>query len=203
VSTVQDTTNLAAAYADSWNAKARPVRASRRPWRPVRVVLFAAVGFAVGIAAAATLPSVLGFQGFAVLSGSMEPTIGTGDVVVVRKIAPLDARPGDIVTFRSPDDPAKIITHRVTLMKATGDTVGFVTKGDANTGTERWAVATSGTIGKVEYRIPKLGYVTNRIGSRLGRFAFLILPALLLAVVELRRIWRPDPTKDEHDAGSE
>jgi len=200
VSTVQETTNLATAYADSWTDQARPVRASRRPWRPVRAALFAAVGFGVGIAAAATLPALLGFQGFAVLSGSMEPTIRTGDVVVVRKIEPLDARPGDVVTFRSPDNPAKIITHRVTLMRATGDTVGFVTKGDANTGTEHWAVPTSGTIGKVEYRIPKLGYVTNRIGSRLGRFAFLILPALVLALVELRRIWRPEP-KDEDDAG--
>lgn len=202
MSSIPESTRIADAYAARWNTQARPVRASRRPWRPFRIAAFAAVGFAVGIAAAATLPTVFGFQGFAVLSGSMEPTIGTGDVVVVRKIAPLDARPGDVVTFRSPDNPAKIITHRVTLMKATGDTVGFVTKGDANTGTEHWAVPATGTIGKVEYRIPKLGYLTNRIGSRLGRVAFLILPALILALVELRRIWAPDRSgEDDAPAG--
>jgi signal peptidase I len=202
VSAVPEPTPIVDAYTASWNSQARPVRASRRPWRVARILLFALAGFAVGIAAAASLPTVLGFQGFAVLSGSMEPTIGTGDVVVVRKIAPLDARPGDVVTFRSPEDPAKIITHRVTRMEATGDSVGFVTKGDANTGTEQWAVPTTGTIGKVEYRIPKLGYVTNRIGSRVGRFAFLILPALVLALVELRRIWRPEQ-KGQDVAGSE
>ncbi len=198
MSTVPHATDLSAAYASSWQAK---TRRHGSPRRLLRVAAFAAFGFAMGIAAVATLPALVGFQGFAVLSGSMEPTIGTGDVVVVRKIAPLDAHVGDVVTFRSPDNPAKIITHRVRSMQATGDTVGFVTKGDANTGRERWSVSTEGTIGKVEYRIPKLGYVTNRIGSRVGRFAFLILPALLLAALELRRIWRPEQ-KGSGDAES-
>ena len=48
-----------------------------------------------------------GSRRFAVLSGSMEPTIATGDVVVVDKIAPLEARVGDVVTFRSPENPAQ------------------------------------------------------------------------------------------------
>jgi hypothetical protein len=69
--------------------------------------------------------------------------------------------------------------------------VRFVTRGDANTGVERWAVAKNGTIGRVEYRVPKLGYVANRVGSRLGRFTFIVVPALLLALSELWRIWRP------------
>lgn len=196
------TTDLAAAYAQSWQQKARPVRALRRRWSPLRVLAFAAVGFAMGIAMAATLPALFGFQGFAVLSGSMEPTIGTGDVVVVRKVPPLQAKVGDVVTFRSPDDQTKIITHRVQSMQAAGDTVGFVTKGDANTGTERWSVPADGTIGRVAYRIPKLGYVTNRIGSRFGRFAFLILPALLLAGLELRRIWGSEQ-KEADDAAAD
>jgi signal peptidase len=196
------TTDLAAAYAQSWQSKARPVRALRRRWSPLRIVAFTAVGFAMGIAMAATLPALFGYQGFAVLSGSMEPTIGTGDVVVVRKIPPLRAQVGDVVTFRSPDDQAKIITHRVRSVQATGDTVGFVTKGDANTGTERWSVPADGTIGRVSYRIPKLGYVTNRIGSRFGRFAFLILPALLLAALELRRIWGSEQ-KEADDAAAD
>jgi signal peptidase len=190
VSTAQGTTDLAAAYAGSWQAKTRRLSAPRRL---LRILGFAVLGFMIGIAGSATLPTLVGFQGFAVLSGSMEPTIGTGDVVVVRKIAPLDAHVGDVVTFRSPENPQKIITHRVRTIQAAGDTVGFVTRGDANTGTERWSVPENGTIGKVEYRIPKLGYITNRVGSRVGRFAFLILPALLLAALELRRIWRPEP----------
>jgi signal peptidase len=189
MSAAEPTTQVAAAYAGSWQAKTRRLSAPRRL---VRILIFTLFGFVAGIAGAATLPALVGFQGFAVLSGSMAPTIGTGDVVVVKKIAPLDAHVGDVVTFRSPENPQKIITHRVRSIQASGETVGFTTRGDANSGTERWSVSKSGTIGKVEYRIPKLGYVTNRIGSRIGRFAFLILPALLLAALELRRIWQPE-----------
>lgn len=182
-------TSLAAAYAAAWQGRTR--RWTRR--RASRFMLYGLAGFALAIAAATTLPTLFGFQSFAVLSGSMEPAIGTGDVVVVRTIPPLEAKIGDVVTFRSPDDPTRLVTHRATAVQASGDTVTFTTKGDANTGIERWSIAAGGTIGKVEYRIPKLGYATNRIGSRLGRFAFLVLPALLLAVSELRRIWSAEP----------
>ncbi len=189
MSAVPHTNDLARAYASAWQARTR--RWTLR--RLTRFALYAVVGFALAIAAAATLPTVAGFQSFAVLSGSMEPTIGTGDVVVVRSIAPLEARVGDVVTFRSPENPGKLVTHRAVSIQAAGETVSFVTKGDANTGIERWAIATGGTIGKVEYRIPKLGYITNRIGSRFGRFAFLVLPALVLAISELRRNWSAEP----------
>jgi signal peptidase len=198
VSSVPRSTPLSAAYAEAWRAKTR--RSTLR--RLTRILVYAFAGFALAIAAAATLPTLFGFQSFAVLSGSMEPAIGTGDIVVVRKIAPLDARIGDVVTFRSPESPDRLVTHRATSVQASGETVTFVTKGDANTGIERWSIAAGGTIGKVEYRIPKLGYVTNRVGSRFGRFAFLVLPALVLAVSELRRIWSTEP-KGHGDAAPE
>jgi signal peptidase I len=188
---------ISAAYADAWRARTR--RWTLR--RLTRIAAYALAGFALAVAAATTVPTFFGFQSFAVLSGSMEPAIGTGDVVVVRKIAPLDAKIGDVVTFRSPESPSRLVTHRATSIETTGETVTFVTKGDANTGVERWSVAASGTIGKVEYRVPKLGYITNRVGSRFGRVAFLVLPALVLAVSELRRIWSPAP-KGPRDAGA-
>ena len=181
----------AVAYARS--PVARSPRVSTR--RLGRLAALAALGFAAAIALAVTVPTLLGLQSFTVLSGSMEPAIGTGDVVVVRKIDPLDARVGDVVTFRSPDDPTRMITHRVRRIEASGGLARFVTQGDANTGSEEWTVPTNGVIGRVEYRVPKLGYVTSRVSSTLGRFAFLVVPAVLLAVIELRRIWRTDPQK--------
>jgi signal peptidase I len=157
-----------------------------------RLSLFAALGFAVTIAAAATAPRLLGMQAFTILSGSMTPTLGVGDVVVDRSIAPLDARVGDVVTFKSPESSARLITHRVIHMRALGDSVSFVTRGDANTGVERWSVPADGRIGRVVYRIPKVGFVANFGGSRLGRLLFLVLPATLLGLAELRRFLRKD-----------
>ena len=40
------------------------------------------------------------------MSGSMQPAIHTGDVVVDESIAPAEARVGDVVTFKDPTPPA-------------------------------------------------------------------------------------------------
>jgi signal peptidase len=156
----------------------------------VRIGLFATAGFAVAISAAVTVPSLFGYTALDELSGSMTPTIRVGDEVIEQRIATLRAKIGDIVTFKSPDD-GKILTHRVVQMRVHGSSVAFMTRGDANSGFEQWAIPEQGTIGKVVARIPKLGYITNRAGSRMGRVGLIALPVLLLGMFELWRIWRP------------
>jgi signal peptidase I len=122
----------------------------------------------------------------------MEPALRTGDVSVVRSIAPLDARPGNIVTFRDPDNAERLITHRVRAMRVQGDAVVFRTRGDANNVSERWRVPANGEIGRVMYRIPKLGWVLSYARSK-GLFVVLLGGALaLLLVFELTAIWRPE-----------
>jgi len=161
-----------------------------------RALMFAcwsALGFAVVIVMAVTLPSAFGLRDLTVLSGSMEPTISTGDVVVERQISPLDARLGDIVSFKDPEDASILITHRVQSMVVHDGVVSFVTKGDANTGVERWKVSADGTIGKVEYHVWRLGYLLSWIRGPLGRVVLVVVPALVLGAYELVRIWRPRP----------
>lgn len=161
------------------------------------VAVCAAVGSGMALAAIVTVPAALGYTSLTVLSGSMAPVLRTGDVVVAKKIAPADARPGDVVTFRDPGNTSKLITHRILQMRVLDGHSSFVTRGDANTGVERWVVPNQGTIARVDLRVPKLGYVTNVAGSRLGRLGFLVIPALLLAIFELRRIWgRADDAQD-------
>jgi signal peptidase I len=166
-----------------------PSLAAKR--RILQLLAYVVLGFAIGIALAVTAPLAVGFKSFTVLSGSMEPVISTGDVIVVKRISASDARIGDVVSFRLPEDPNRILSHRVTRIRAAGGSVAFVTQGDANTGVERWEVPTNGTIGRVEFHVPKLGYITNRVGSPFGKLAFLVLPAVLLAASELYKIWRP------------
>lgn len=176
------------------------------PAGAARAALGFAIRFAIGFGAVIVIGVTgthifLGYSGFTVLSGSMTPTFRTGDVIVAEKIAPLNARIGDIVSFRSPDDPKRLITHRVIAMRAKQGEVSFVTRGDANTGVERWTIPDDGVLGHVKYKIPKIGYIANRAGSRVGRILFLVVPALLLGILELRRIWRR-PEKDDADVAA-
>jgi len=159
---------------------------------PLRFLAMTVAGFAIGIALALAAPLAFDARPLVVLSGSMEPALGTGDVSVVRSIAPLDARPGDIVTFRDPDNAERLITHRVRAMRVQGDAVVFRTRGDANNVSERWRVPASGEIGRVIYRIPKLGWALAYARSK-GLFVLLLGGALaLLVVLELTAIWRPE-----------
>jgi signal peptidase I len=166
----------------------------------LRFVAMTVAGFGIGIALALALPLAFDARPLVVLSGSMEPVLGTGDVSVVRSIAPLDARPGDIVTFRDPGNAERLITHRVRTMHVQDEAVVFVTRGDANNVSERWRVPASGEIGRVAYRIPELGWVLNYARSR-GLFVLLLGGALaLLLVLELTAIWRTEDVEGDQVA---
>lgn len=156
-----------------------------------RTAGWAALAFCMSLLAAVALPNAIGMHSFTVMSGSMEPAIRTGDVVVDQKIHPLDARPGDVVTFSDPSGRHRLITHRVRSLRVRGSAVQVVTKGDANNTVERWTVPAGGRIGRVALRVPKLGYPLVYAHSRFGLIGLVALPALLLCLLELRLIWKP------------
>ena len=84
-------------------------------------------------------------------------------------------------------------------MHVEGDTVVFVTKGDANTGVEHWALGKDGTIGRVAFHVPKMGYFMVWFHSRYGLLLLIVLPTLLLGMSELWRLWRPH---GKHEPGA-
>jgi signal peptidase len=179
--------------------EARPL-ARRLVRRLFMTACWTVLGFGFGLVLAVTLPNLFGMRDLTVLSGSMEPTIHTGDVVVEHQIPSLDARIGDVVSFKDPDDPGVLITHRIQDIQVHDGVVEFVTKGDANTGVERWKISADGTIGRVEYHVWRLGYLLYWIRGRLGRLLLVVLPALLLGAYELLRIWRPKNRRVPDDA---
>jgi len=166
------------------------------------LVLWVGLGLLFGTLFAAVAPQLAGYRSFTVRSGSMTPAIETGDVVVTRPISPLSARVGDVVTFVDPEGTGKLFSHRVQSVRAVGDQVAFVTRGDANTSTEHWRVPASGSIGRVAYRIPKVGYALSWVDSAPARLALIAIPALLLLLAALLRIWRPaaEPSPREVDS---
>jgi signal peptidase len=156
-------------------------------------VVWLAAGFVFTTLFSITLPMAVGMRSFTVRSGSMSPTIETGDMVVARRIDPESARPGDIVTFNNPQGGA-LTTHRVRSVMRTGDKYRFITRGDANNTSEDWSVDADGQIGQIAYRVPKLGYVLSPTSSGKGRMLLIGIPALMLCALGLVRIWRPEQT---------
>ena len=155
--------------------------------------LWVVLGFGLGMAAIVTLPGVFGYQSLTVVSGSMVPTLGVGSVVIDEVIAPADARPGDIVTFKDPVRPRQL-THRLQKVRVEGDTFYMTTLGDANDVPEHWSVPRTGHIGRVAAHLPKLGYAREWLGSRYARLGAMGL-VLLLGALLLVDVWRPRRTE--------
>jgi signal peptidase len=143
----------------------------------------AVVLLSVGVGAA------LGFRALIVRSGSMAPAIESGDIVVTRLVRPDAVEPGDVVSFRDSSRQGELVTHRVVEVRREGDRISFVTRGDANTGEERWSIDSRGTIGATVFRVPGGGHVLAWLRMPSVRTALLVSSALALAVLALRRIW--------------
>jgi hypothetical protein len=67
------------------------------------------------------------------------------------------------------------------------------TRGDANNAPERWSIPADGQVGRVAFRVPKGGYASAYVSKRDIQLMLVVLPALLLGILELVRIWRPGP----------
>jgi signal peptidase I len=177
------------------SGRLRPLLAGIRTF-----LLWALAG--VGGALALTLLLPLAFHGrpLTVMSGSMQPTIMTGDVVIAMPIAPLDARPGDIVSFNDPGRGGKLVTHRVRSMRQSGSKVNFVTKGDANNSVEKWRVNSDKKIGRTVLTIPKLGRALVFGRTRTGLLVLVLVPLLLLGTLEIASIWKNDEGNEDEAA---
>jgi signal peptidase I len=154
---------------------------------------WAVLGFVLAVLLAAAAPLALGDRSYVVKSGSMAPEIETGDVLVVEPVPADSVEVGEIVTFDNPDAGGQLTSHRVRAIEATDEGLRFTTQGDSNTADERWSIAAAGTVGRALYRVPKLGFAVNVIQSPAGKLGLIVLPALLLAISLLSRIWsRPE-----------
>jgi signal peptidase len=174
-----------------------------RSWlRPLATLWTAAfwcvLGVAIGLAAATTLPALFEQRSFNILTGSMEPAIGVGSVVIDEPIKPGEARPGDVITFPDPTNHGRLLTHRLRHVSVRGGKVYAVTRGDANDTSERWNVPAGEEIGRVKFVAPKLGYARQWAAGMGGRLS--VLAALLLwGLSAIRDIWRARP---EEPAGA-
>jgi signal peptidase I len=139
------------------------------------------------------IPTIAGHKVLAVISGSMEPGIRTGDVIIVKplKDPANEVKDGDVITFRAREKADMLITHRVIgTVKVDGKPVAFGTKGDNNEVVDREVVAPEQIIGRYEWRIPYFGYITNFIRTPLGIVLFVVLPGVIIIGMEFVKIWK-------------
>jgi signal peptidase len=123
---------------------------------------------------------------FIVQSGSMEPTINTGDVIIV---APQPKYyKNQVIAFKETD--GRMVTHR-TIDDQSGRGEGpFVTKGDANQSIDEEIINYDQVIGKVVFTLPKIGYVVAYSRTPIGLILLIVVPMTIIAYDEIRKIFQ-------------
>ena len=130
-----------------------------------------------------TLPRLLGYQVYAVISGSMEPAISVGDLVYVRQAKPEAVEENDVIAFFGTESSDAIILHRVVENRTVDGS--FITKGDANAQPDLSPVSYQRLLGAAKRTVPKLGQVALILSGTWGKLAAvcLILAAVMLHAV--------------------
>ena len=130
-------------------------------------IVFAAVAWnlTMKIAFKQNYPSFFGYSHAIVLTGSMEPTIKAGDLIVFKKQDEYNV--GDIITFGL---SGTCVTHRIIDKTETG----FITQGDANNAPDLSTVPANQILGKVQLVIPNGGNAILKLRSPIGLFVIIM-----------------------------
>ena len=102
-------------------------------------------------------PSFLGLKTYVIISGSMEPNINIGDLVVVQKTKG-ELKEGDIISYIKGHS---VITHRISQRTENEEgEIIYKTKGDNNNTEDSEEIRKEEIEGKVIKIIPKIGNIT-------------------------------------------
>ena len=159
------------------------------------LVLIAAslfVLFTVVMTPAGEVPQVMGCSILQVLTGSMEPAIPEGSMLLIQKTDPNALQSGDIISFFSPDPSldGALNTHRILEVQQQGDRLQFVTKGDANLIADQQPVDAQRVVGKVIFISPALGKLVRLVSNPLVFGLAILLPLVAMLIANLVRALR-------------
>ena len=111
----------------------------------------------LAVAAGILLMVSQGLRPLIVYSGSMEPTIPTGSVLMVKPTNQENLYVGDVITVNQPDGLG-IVTHRIQSMQLVDGRYVFQTKGNANGFPDPELFTLEHQAGRVMGHVPYLGY---------------------------------------------
>ena len=156
----------------------------------VLVLLFAGYVFITAMRAGKDkVPSVFGLSFLQVATGSMEPTIPTHSMIIVRRADAAEVKVGDVITFYSSDPLIEGVpnTHRVTAITEENGAPVFTTRGDAGIQDDPYPVYANQLIG-IYVRHFNVGKLPDILHNRYFFFFVLLVPLSIVIMLEVVRV---------------
>lgn len=120
--------------------------------------------------------SIFGYSTYYVLTGSMEPTMPPGSLLITKHEPAGSYKVGDVITFKTGNS---VTSHRIVAIEENGK--AYQTKGDANLVSDPVYRPASSVVGKVVFHVPYVGSVLKFIKEHL---IFIIGLVILFYLVE-------------------
>lgn len=130
--------------------------------------------------------NLFGYSMFRVVTGSMEPTIPVGSLLICKQTGMETVQVGDIICFRAQESVifGQMVTHRVTgIFSAVDGSLLFETRGDANLVADGFMVSQNNFVGKVVWYTGAnnvLSSILSFFSNKIGFLACIVIPILLL-----------------------
>jgi signal peptidase len=133
------------------------------------------------------LPITGNYKVMTVLSGSMDPNIKMGSVVVVKPVQ--DYKIGEVITFGPYSKTKAPTTHRIYDIRVVDGQPLYITKGDANDAPDPKEIQKKDVVGKVLLSVPYMGYAVDFAQKPLGFALIIIVPAAIIVYDEIKKIF--------------
>lgn len=171
----------------------------------VAVLLFAGYIFVSVLRAGKDkVPEIFGYSFLQVATGSMEPTIPTNSLIIVRKTDPADVQVGDVICFYSTDPKiyGKPNTHRVVEIQKDGGELTFITKGDASVLQDTYPVLADSLVG-VYLKHIQVSKVMDVLHNQYFFFFVLVIPLCVIIFFEFLHVKKIAQEKAEKKNGKD
>lgn len=145
------------------------------------------------------IPSIGGIFPMIVLSDSMYPEFGSGDLIICHVKAPEQVENGDVISYYDPQSSSSaVVTHRVQSVTTDNGGIAFQTKGDFNNSEDPVLIPSENLLGVYSgTKFRGLGNVAMFLQSTQGLIICVALPVILLVAVDFLRRSRYEKARNQ------
>lgn len=133
---------------------------------------------------------------FIVSSGSMEPTLNTGDWIVCSRVRFDEVKVGDIIAVQHPTENF-LVVHRV----AEKGEDYLTTKGDVCDATDNFVTHPQNILAKYTgFKIPKFGFLLHFTRTLPGLILVYYVPCAIIITLQVRRLYKRRKEESDQDS---
>lgn len=142
--------------------------------------------------------NIAGYRVYTIATGSMEPELVVGDVILIEEATFEELKVDDVITYESKaaGTEGMIITHRIIDMDK--ETKQLETKGDANEAVDP-IIKDDQVLGKVVYKFTLISMLTKLVRNKIGFYFLIFVPLVVVIFLEIADIVTSKDDDDEED----